>query len=66
MILTAFLFKRAGKMTVDYNYLNMEPVGLESIQLQDELIEALDNHVFDYVDVNKNFFGNYEIDYSLS
>ena len=37
---TGFLLKRAGQMTVDYNYLNMEPVGLESIQLQDELIEA--------------------------
>ena len=26
-------------MSVDYNYLNMEPVGLESIKVQDELIE---------------------------
>ena len=29
----------------------------------DELIEAINNHVFDNVDENKNFFGNYEIEY---
>ena len=29
-------------MTVDYNYLNMEPLELESIQLQNELIKAYD------------------------
>ncbi len=29
----------------------------------DELIEAIRNHVFDHVDKNKNFFGNYEIEY---
>ena len=29
----------------------------------DELIEAINNHVFDHVDENKNFFGNYEIHY---
>jgi nucleoside-diphosphate-sugar epimerase len=29
----------------------------------DELIEAINNHVFDNVDENKNFFGNYEIRY---
>ena len=37
---TGFLLKRAGEITVDYNYLNMEPVNLKSIQLQDELIDA--------------------------
>ena len=42
LLTTVFLLKRASQMTVDYNYLNMEPVGLESIRLQDELIEAFD------------------------
>ena len=28
-----------------------------------ELIDAMNNHVFDYVDKNKNFHGNYEINY---
>jgi nucleoside-diphosphate-sugar epimerase len=32
----------------------------------DELIEAINNHVFDHVDENKNFFGNYEIHYPIS
>ena len=31
-----------------------------------ELIEAIDNHVFDHVDENRKFFGNYEIDYPCS
>ena len=30
-----------------------------------ELIEAINNHVFDHVEKNLNFFGNYEIDYSI-
>ena len=30
-----------------------------------ELIEAINNHVFDHVEKNKNFFGNYEIDYPI-
>jgi len=42
LLTTFFLLKRAGQMTVDYNYLNMEPVGLESIQLQEELIKAFE------------------------
>jgi len=42
LLLTGFLFNRALNMSVDYNYLNMEPVGLESIKLQEELIEAFD------------------------
>lgn len=29
----------------------------------DELIEAVQNHVFDHVDENRNYFGNYEITY---
>lgn len=28
-----------------------------------ELIEAINNHIFDHVDQNPNFFGNYEIEY---
>ena len=31
-----------------------------------ELISALKNHVFDRVDINKNFHGNYEINYPVS
>jgi nucleoside-diphosphate-sugar epimerase len=30
-----------------------------------ELIEAIKNHVFDHVDENRNFFGNYEIHYPI-
>ena len=30
-----------------------------------ELVEAMDNHVFDHVDENRNFFGNYKINYSI-
>ncbi|MEE9574301.1 MAG: MMPL family transporter [Candidatus Neomarinimicrobiota bacterium] len=33
---------RGSKITMDYNYLNMEPVGLESIELQDKMIDAFD------------------------
>jgi len=32
----------------------------------EELIEAINKHVFDHVDENKNFFGNYEINYNIS
>lgn len=42
LLITGFLFNRAVNMSVDYNYLNMEPVGLESIKLQEKLIEAFD------------------------
>ncbi len=37
-----FLGYRGANITMDYNYLNMEPVGLESIELQDKMIEAFD------------------------
>ncbi|MBU0528964.1 MMPL family transporter, partial [bacterium] len=33
---------RGTKITMDYNYLNMEPIGLESIELQDKMIDAFD------------------------
>ena len=32
----------------------------------DELIDAIDNHIFDHVDKNRNFHGNYEINYQIS
>ena len=31
-----------------------------------ELIEAINKHVFDHVDENKNLFGNYEIHYPIA
>ena len=31
-----------------------------------ELVEAIDNHVFDHVDENRNFHGNYEINYRIN
>ena len=30
----------------------------------DELVDAINNHIFDYVDENRNFHGNYEINYN--
>ncbi|MFC1550110.1 RND family transporter [Candidatus Neomarinimicrobiota bacterium] len=42
IILVIFLGFRGSKITMDYNYLNMEPKGLESIALQDRLIEVFD------------------------
>ena len=41
LLMTLFGY-RGSKITMDYNYLNMEPVGLESIELQDKMIEAFD------------------------
>ena len=32
----------------------------------DELVDAMDNHIFDHVDENRNFHGNYEINYKIS
>jgi len=32
----------------------------------EELVNAINNHVFDHVDENRNFHGNYEIDYRTS
>ncbi len=37
-VLTVFLLWQAAQIEFDYNYLNMEPVGLTSIKLQDEMI----------------------------
>ena len=31
----------------------------------DELVDAIDNHIFDQVDENRNFHGNYEINYAI-
>lgn len=39
LLITIFGY-RGSKITMDYNYLNMEPVGLESIELQDKMIDA--------------------------
>ena len=32
----------------------------------DELVDAMENHIFDQVDENRNFHGNYEINYRIS
>ena len=32
----------------------------------EELVDAINNHVFDQVEENRNFFGNYQINYSNS
>ncbi len=42
VLLTMFLGFRSSQITMDYNYLNMEPVGLESIELQDRMIDKFD------------------------
>jgi len=42
LLLTALLFYSALQITFDYNYLNMEPVGLTSIKLQHEMEKAFD------------------------
>jgi len=39
IVLTGFFVLMASRLTMDYNYLNMEPVGLESIELGDKVIE---------------------------
>ncbi|MFQ5630729.1 MAG: RND family transporter, partial [bacterium] len=41
-VLTALLFYSAMQITFDYNYLNMEPVGLTSIKLQHEMEDEFD------------------------
>ena len=41
-LVTALLFYAALNITFDYNYLNMEPVGLTSIRLQHEMEEEFD------------------------
>jgi hopanoid biosynthesis associated RND transporter like protein HpnN len=41
-VLTALLFYSALNITFDYNYLNMEPVGLTSIKLQHEMEAEFD------------------------
>ena len=42
LLLMAIFGYRGSKITMDYNYLNMEPAGLESVELQDKMIEAFD------------------------
>ncbi len=42
LLVTVLLFYSALQITFDYNYLNMEPVGLTSIKLQHEMEEEFD------------------------
>ncbi|HID29772.1 MAG TPA: multidrug RND transporter [Desulfobacterales bacterium] len=42
LICTVFFLYQALTVTFDYNYLNMEPKGIPSVTLQDEMIEAFD------------------------
>lgn len=42
LALTSVMVYFAAKLEFDYNYLNMEPKGLESIALQDTLLEKFD------------------------
>lgn len=39
ILLTIYLGYHGSQITMDYNYLNMEPEGLESVELQDRMIE---------------------------
>jgi hopanoid biosynthesis associated RND transporter like protein HpnN len=41
-VVTLILLYSAARITFDYNYLNMEPVGLTSIRLQDEMEKEFD------------------------
>jgi len=40
LLLTGFFLYQALTVTFDYNYLNMEPKGIPSVTLQDEIIDA--------------------------
>lgn len=42
LVITVFMGYQASKLEVDYNYLNMEPKGLESVALWDTLTEKFD------------------------
>ncbi len=57
IVITSVMTWQAKKITVDYNYLNMEPVGLESIKLQNKLVDAFDLSsdfvVFSSTDLNE-------------
>jgi len=39
LLVSVFLGIMISRVTMDYNYLNMEPAGLESIRLNDKVIE---------------------------
>ena len=41
-VVTIILLIAASRITFDYNYLNMEPVGLTSLKLQDDMEEKFD------------------------
>ena len=58
--------KRNYKVSFEkvHSILGFEPV----FSIKDgikELVDAINNHVFDLVDENRNFFGNYEISYPI-
>jgi len=42
LVLLVVFGYNGSKITMDYNYLNMEPEGLESVELQDKMIDAFD------------------------
>ncbi|MFQ6608238.1 MAG: MMPL family transporter [Fidelibacterota bacterium] len=42
IVLVLFIGWRGSKITWDYDYLNMEPVGLETVILQNKMIEKMD------------------------
>lgn len=41
-VITGVLLWNGMNISMDYNYLNLEPVGLKSIELQEKMIEAFD------------------------
>ena len=50
------IFKKFHK-TLDFEPAYTVKDGIE------ELLEAINNHVFDHVEEQRNFYGNYEINY---
>lgn len=42
VVLTGFLLYQAITVEFDYNYLNMEPEGIDSVELQHEMVESFD------------------------
>ena len=46
----------------------LKKIGIASFRASnvEELLDAINNRVFDHVEENRNFFGNYQINYSIS
>jgi len=59
--LTIFFLISASKIKFDYNYLNMEPIGLKSIKLQHLLEDKFDSYHFSEQVENGKFFFDYKI-----